>query len=498
MLLAFLASHAPAPAQSDLPGVWRGSPPEESPPPPRGAIHLPDLGDAAQADLGPIQERRLGEAIMREVRRDPAYFDDAELTDYVNALGYRLVAASDDSRQAFDFFLVKDSMVNAFALPGGFIGIHTGLILASDTESELASVMAHEIAHVTQRHIARMLAQQKQTQLLSIAALVFGILAARSNPDIAGAAIAGSQAATVQSMLNFTREHEREADRVGIQILDGAGYDVQAMPLFFEKLQRATRIYESGAPSSSYLRTHPFSFERMADLQSRAHAMRYRQVPDSREYQLARAKVRALTDAPRDAVAYFENLLQERRFGSEWAARYGLAAALLAAKDPARARKEIDALRKSGPAHPMIETLAGQVLLAGGDAAGALRLYRDALRQYPTHRALIYDYADALLRTGDADAALKVAQERLQVAPNDYRGYLLQGRAYAALNRTMLAHQSRAEALVRVGNLRGAVEQLQIAVKAGDGTFHELSSAEARLRELRRALDEQRKEQQGR
>jgi predicted Zn-dependent protease len=146
----------------------------------------------------------------------------------------------------------------------------------------------------------------------------------------------------------------------------------------------------------------------------------------------------------------------------------------------------------------MIETLTGQVLMANGDSAAALRVYRDAIRQYPTYRALVYDYADALLRIGDPANALKVAQDRLQVAPNDYRAYLLQGRAYAALNRTLLAHQSRAEAFVRVGNLREAIVQLQIGIKAGDGTFHELSSAEARLRELRRADDELRKDQKGR
>jgi len=263
---------------------------------------LPDLGDVAQAGFTPLQERRLGESIMREIRADRAFYDDAEATDYINGLGNRLASRSTESRQDFEFFLIRDSQINAFALPGGFIGVNTGLMLAGQSESEVAGVLAHEIAHVTQRHIARMLQQQQQSSITSIATLAAALLLARVNTQAAEAAFAFGQAGAIQNQLNFTRENEREADRVGLQILDQAGFDPRGMAGFFERLQRATRVYESGAPS--YLRTHPLTFERIADMQNRTEAMGYRQVPDSLEFQLIRAKLRAQLDAPRDAVAF--------------------------------------------------------------------------------------------------------------------------------------------------------------------------------------------------
>jgi len=250
------------------------------------ADELPDLGDVSQSALSPAQERKLGEGIMAQIRSNPAYLDDAEVNDYLDTLGYRLVSNSPDPSGAFEFFALEDSAINAFALPGGFIGVHSGLISAAQGESELASVMSHEIAHVTQRHIARLIAAQQRIGLASMAALAVAILAARSNSQVSAAAIAAAQAGSIQSQLNFTREHEREADRIGLQIMEKSGFDVHAMPIFFERLQKATRVYETGAPS--HLRTHPLTFERIADIQSRIENVPFRQVPDSLEFQLVR------------------------------------------------------------------------------------------------------------------------------------------------------------------------------------------------------------------
>jgi predicted Zn-dependent protease len=457
------------------------------------AQSLPDLGDVAQSDFSPLQERRLGESIMREVRADRSFYDDAEATDYITALGERLVARSSDSRGSFDFFLLQDSQINAFALPGGFIGVNSGLLLGAQNESELASVLAHEIAHVSQRHIARMIAGQKASQLTSLAALAIAILAARASPQAAEAAAAFGTATAIQTQLNFTREHEREADRVGLQILQDSGFDPHAMVTFFERLQRATRVYEGGAPS--YLRTHPLTFERIADVQNRVEHLPYRQVPDSLGFQLIRAKLRAESQPPREAIGWFEQSLTERRFLSEVASRYGLALSVLRAGDPARAAKELAAARKlTSERSPIFETLDCRIRLAAKNTEGAYGCYREALQTYPNYRALTYDYANALLVNGQADAALKVIEGRLQVYTEDYKLYLLQARAYAGLNRRLLQHRAQAEAYARMGNIPGAVEQLQIAVKSGDGDFYQLSATEARLRELRRLNDELRKE----
>jgi predicted Zn-dependent protease len=233
---------------------------------------LPELGEPSQAAFTPSQERLLGRSIMREARRDPTYYDDAEVTDYISRVGNRLAARGSDVRQEFEFFMMRDPQINAFALPGGFIGVHTGLIMAAQSESEMAGVVAHEISHVTQRHIARMINNQQSNQWLEIAALALAILAARSNSQVAEAAAAIGPALAVQQQLNFSRDFEREADRIGLQLLEKAGFDPQGMGQFFERLQRATRIYEGGAPS--YLRTHPVTFERIADMQNRAQELR--------------------------------------------------------------------------------------------------------------------------------------------------------------------------------------------------------------------------------
>ena len=454
---------------------------------------LPELGDSARTTMSGLDERRLGDEIMKEIRASRGFYDDPEATDYINALGNRLVARGAESRQDFQFFMVQDRQINAFALPGGYVGVHTGLVLAAQSESEVASVMAHEIAHVTQRHIARILDQQKHSTVIGVAALALAILAARSNSDVASAAGAIGQGVAIQNMLNFTRDHEREADRVGLQILEGAGYDPRSMAVFFERLQRATRVYEGGAPS--YLRTHPLTYERIADIQNRLDRLPYRQVTDSTDFQLVRAKLRAEVDSPAQARSFFEESLAERRFLSEAASRYGLVASLLRSKDYPRAKKEFETLRRTASAHPMIESLGCRIRKAAAETEGAIGCYRDAWRAYPEHRALAYEYAEALLQAGRADPALAVVNARLQVAADDPKLYLLQARAYASQGKRHAQHRSTGEAYARMGNLTGAVEQMQIAVKSGDADFYQLSATEARLRELRKADEAERREQ---
>jgi len=452
---------------------------------------LPDLGDPAQAAFTPMQEKRLGEDIMHEIRRDSSYYDDAEVADYVSRVGNRLVSRGTTTRQDFEFFMIRDPQINAFALPGGHIGVHTGLLLAAQSESELAGVLAHEITHVTQRHIARMINQQQGSQLLSIATLVVAILAARSNSQIGEAAAAFGQAAMIQSQLNFSRDYEREADRIGLQVLDKSGFDPRGMEAFFERLQRTTRFYE-GAPS--YLRTHPLTQDRIADMQNRAQELPYRQVVDSLDFHLMRAKLKAEFDPPREAVAFYRDSLAERRFLSEPGARYGLVASLLRSKDFAGAQRELAVLRAQIKGNPGIEALACRVRAASGDGEAAFACYREALQQFPDYRALVYDYADALLNARRPDAMLKVVEARLQTHTEDYRLYQLQSRAYALQNRRLAQHRAQAEAYARMGSLGAAVEQLQIALKTGEGDFYQLSATEARLRQLR-ALDAERRKE---
>jgi len=450
------------------------------------ADELPDLGDVSQSALSPAQERRLGEGIMAQIRSNPAYLDDAEVTDYLNTIGYRLVANSPDPAGAFEFFAISDGGINAFALPGGFIGVHTGLLLVAQSESELASVMSHEIAHVTQRHIARLIAAQQRVGLASMAALAVAILAARSNSQVSAAAIAAAQAGAIQSQLNFTREHEREADRIGLQIMEKSGFDAHAMPVFFERLQKVTRVYETGAPS--YLRTHPLTFERIADIQSRIQNIPFRQVPDSLEFQLVRARLSIREGDAREAVANFDRMIAEHKFGTEAAARYGLVLALLRAGDKVRARKEMALLQGLRSRSPMIDALGAQTLIAGGEVERGLTTYRDSLRANPNRTALIYGYADALITANKAADAVQFLSGRLDGRTGDPQLYEYQARAYTVMGKRLLQHRALAEVYALRGNVPAAIEQLQIAQKAGDGDFYQKSIVEARLKELM-ALD---------
>ena len=449
---------------------------------------LPDLGDLSQSEMSPLQERQLGESIMRQIRTDPSYSDDPEVTDYLNSIGNKLVAASSQPQREFHFFLMQDPQINAFALPGGYIGINAGLLLLAQSESELAGVMAHEIGHVVQGHFARMLGAQKQSQLISLAALAVGILAARANSQVSQAAIIGSQAGYIQSSLNFTRGNELEADRVGFQIMEKSGFDPDAMATFFERLLHATRLFDSAAPS--YLRTHPLTTDRIADMQNRVRDLPYRQIPDSLEFQLMRAKLRATQGSPQESTTFFEESLKERKYLSEAAGRYGLVAALIRVKAYARATQEMQVLRKMVRSSPIVDVLAARVYRAAGDNTAALQIYRDALKNYPGYRALVYDYADALLRSRQPEEALKLIESRLQYTLTEPQLYELQAQCYAALNKPLQQHRALAESYYRLGNIPAAIEHLVLAQKSGDGDFYQQSSVDARLRQLR-SIDEQ-------
>jgi predicted Zn-dependent protease len=446
---------------------------------------LPDLGSVGDVTLSPQTERRLGESIVRDMRfRDPHFLDDPEVADYLTTLGMRLVRANPSARQDFEFFAMRDSVVNAFALPGGYVGVNTGLIMLADSESELASVLAHEIAHVSQRHIARMLGQEQQLQMPLLAALAAAILLGGARPDLATGAMAAAQAGAVQTQLGYSRDFEREADRIGLRTLEAAGFDPRAMATVFEKLQRATRVSDD-TTLPGWLRTHPMNVERIADAQNRAANLPYRQHVDALEFHLVRAKLRATSGEPATAAAYFRAALREQRYANEAATRYGLAAALLREGKGAEAAGELAKLRASGAASPMIDLLEARAREAAGDRAAAEALLAKAAARYPESRALAYARVEALQGARRHDAALAELREALRRYPRDARLYTLQAQSYAALGKRLLQHQSQGEAYALQGSLPAAIEQLQIARAAGDGDFYQLSMVDARLKELR-------------
>ena len=456
--------------------------------------NLPELGDPSAAFLSGVQERKLGESVMRQIRSG-GYLNDPEVNGYLNELGNRLVTAIPGAPFDFEFFAMADPSINAFALPGGFVGVNTGLILLAQSESELASVLGHEITHVTQHHIARSIGNQRDALLMALGAIAAAVLASRSKSSSSGdmtqGAIAAAQGLAIQGQINFTREIEYEADRLGFERTYAAGFDPNAMAGFFERLQKASVWFEGYSPS--YFHDHPETYQRIAEAQARAFAKPFRQVPDSLDFQMVRALLKSYEGTPRDAVLFFKDAIAERKFNSEVAAHYGLVAALLRAQDFKGAQAELAELEKSAPPHPMIEGVAGQVLTQSGQLKAAIARYQTALVRYPRKMQLVYDYPDALLKDNQAAKAASFVSEQLQRFPSDGPLHQLAARTYAALGKQLLQHQHQAEFYAWQGNLKAAVMQLELAVKAGDGDFYQISVAESRLRAVRQELADQEK-----
>jgi len=445
---------------------------------------LPELGDDSGSELSAVAERRLGESIMRDIRlREPAYLDDPEVEAYLNDIGHRLATHAEEVGGSYRFFAINDNSINAFAMFGGFIGVNTGLIMSSQTESELAAVLAHEVSHVSQRHLARQIAKSRQTGIASMLAIAVALLAARSNGEMLAATLAGSQAASIQSQLAYTRDFEREADRIGLDLMDRAGFDVHGMPQFFDRLQKATRIYENNAPI--YLRSHPMTGDRMSDMENRTASMPFRQIPSSLDFQLVRAKLQSQLGSPEDAVAWTSELVSERKFASETAARYGYALALQRNSKLAEAEAELGRITLTGPRPAMVERLAADLKGLQGDWRSAARHYEAVIQRFPSAAALRYGYAEALLQAGEAEKGRRFLADAVQQYPGDPKLISLLARTYAALGRLGGQHRAQAELYLLNGQLNAAVEQLQLAQRVKGLDFYEQSAIDARLRELK-------------
>lgn len=454
---------------------------------------LPDLGDSSARALSAQQERSIGRQVMRQIKASGGYLDDPEVNAYLDSLGHRLIAGDPEVFGDFQFFAVSSPEINAFALPGGYVGVNTGLILLTENESELASVLAHETSHVTQHHIARQIEAQSASQLAMLAGLAAAILAGASgNGQAAQAAVMGSQAGAIQSQINYTRDFEREADRIGFQRLERAGFDPRAMAAFFQRLQQATRLQDSKTPG--YLRTHPLTFERVAEAQDRAFASPYKQVPDSIEYPLVRALLRSYEGTPEEAMAILRKQLDSPRPELRNAAHYGLAAVDLRAGKFAEAMTEVQILDKAGFRHPMVEGLAGQVLLQSGQYAAARTRYEAALARYPDQMQLVYDYPRNLMKAKDFAAAVRFTEAQLARHRDDGALHELAAEAHAGVGHQTASHYHLGEAYALRGDTREAIQQMEIASRAQDGGEPMQALVEGRLVALRKQLRDERKD----
>lgn len=447
------------------------------------AIPLPDFGDSAGAIISPQQERRLGEQTMREIRRQAPLIDDAEVEDYLRSLGNR-VAKPTSYSDRINFFMIGNPEIQAFAIPGGYIGVHSGLILNSRTESELASVLAHEIVHLTQRHTVRGIEAQGRSAIPSLIAMLGAIALAAASAEAGQAAIAGVTAAQQQYAINFTRANEKEADNIGIQLLYDAGFNPRAMPAFFERLQIANR-YNDPAHIPEYLRTHPITTTRITE--SRERAERFPVVPDesSTEYYLISAKLRVLTaSTPIEALQYYEAILRNEDYEDRDVALYGYALALTQAADYKAARATLDDLIAHDPARTAYHVAAADVEMQSGDIDAAVEKYRRAYGMNPDYRAAFYGYARALTHAGRPEEARTVLREHGVSDDDDPNYFRLLSEAEARAGNAGDARIDMAEYYFRIGEYPLAMRELQLARELTDLTNYQTQRIRARLAEL--------------
>lgn len=462
-------------------------------PGPADAFDLPEMGSSADAVMSPAERRELGQEFMKWVRKALKVSEDPVLTDYIQTLGDQLAAAGRAGAGDYDFFIVEDPGINAFAGPAGHIGVNAGLIMAAETEAELAAVVAHELAHVSQKHLLRSFEAQKQMSIPTVALmLAAAVLGAAVDPSAGIAAMASVQGVAAQQQVNFTRANEEEADRIGIDTLARAGYDPYAMAGFFQKLTRATRLYDSGAPE--LLRTHPVTTDRIADGLARAERYGHRQRPDSLRFQLARANLRQRKHSrAAQAVEHFEDTLAGNRYRSEIAERYGYALALGRAGRRDEAAEQVRLLLQQHPSQVEFLVLHAEILRRSGRADAAVQELKGPVGLAPGNWPLRQVYAEALLDAGKPGAALSTLEDFVTLRPGIPQIYRLMADAAGKSGQRAQTLRWRAEALYYNGDLEPAVRQLELALRQPNLDFHLASKMQVRLSDLSAELQRREK-----
>jgi predicted Zn-dependent protease len=451
---------------------------------------LPDIGDSAGSSISPEQEKQLGSYMMRQLRQSGVVLDNVEITAYLNSLGQRLVTNSETPARNFTFFVVNDASINAFAGPGGYIGVNTGLFLASENESELAGVLSHEIAHVTQRHLARAFETADSLSIPHMAAMLAAILVATQSPDAGMAGMAAVSAGALQYQINFTRANEYEADRVGIQTLANSGLDPYGMPRFFERLQKNSRLYGSRPPE--FLSTHPVTTNRIAEATSRAEQYPGGEV-DSLDFQLVRAKLRVLsyTD-PKQVIADFQRY-QDKSADAGIDRKYEYALLLAATGKTGQGLEILETLHRNDPDRIVYRLDIARFRAALGQYDKALQLYKDSLSLYPDNLTILLPYTRTLLVAGRAPEAYKILSDISNKQYDNPQIYKLLAQAAEATGRKVESHGAMSRYYNLNGDTKQAIQQLQLASRESGVTDYEAARIQARLEELEALLEEENK-----
>jgi predicted Zn-dependent protease len=469
---------------------------------------LPDLGDSSSVALSPTDEKLLGERIMRDIRRDPDYSRDPVFYDYLNTIGQHLIATAKKQGIAglegegsflinFELFGVRDKSINAFALPGGFIGVHTGLIVSAETESELASVLGHEIGHVTQKHIARMFGQQGTNSMIALASIILAVVAASRNPNAAQGLAMGGQALAIQNQLSYSRDAEREADRVGFQILQAGGFDVQGMPDFFQRMQRANSIMESGVPG--YVRSHPLTTDRIADMQDRVRGLSRPKVNSSVEFYLVKARARLIQTTSSsnypELKQFYESLTRKPELIKQLEGNYGMTLLSLKQQKITDAESYLQKSRVlmqavSAQGSPVqrsslsLESTAIDIMFAKGQHTEGLKQIAQIKATHPQSRSLNILTVEGQLKTRQYEQAINWLKTQTRAQPQNSMWWGMLARAYSQSGKKALSHAALAEMYVADGAWIGGMEQMRLAKLAGDADFYQSSEIDARARQI--------------
>ncbi|WP_397473981.1 M48 family metalloprotease [Pusillimonas sp.] len=448
-------------------------------------VGLPSMGPASSAELSPVLEQTLGDAIMEQGRRDPTYIQDPDVSQYLASLGRRLVAGSSNPAQSIQVFAIRDPQINAFALPGGYVGIHSGLVVASDNESQLASVVAHEIGHVLQRHVARGMTQQEQSSHLMMASVAGALLAALAGSgDLAMGVAAFGQAAAVDRQLGFSRQAEQEADRVGLDMLRRGGFDPNGMTQMFGQLMNASRLNE-GMGGGSYASTHPLSIQRMSDIQNRVREAPSNRHHDSDTYWYVRAKLRILQErsGQRSAESALRREAENFQGVRRSAAWYGLAYSAWRQGDLAATSQALEASREGGANSPEIAGLSIALSIKQGRHEQALGQAETAWSRWPQSLGVALAMVEALKVARQDQKAVQFLEQRIKQWPDEPRLYQLLAQSHERLGKGVDARRAMAVYYEKVGALPTAVEHLQQA-RGMSSDFYVQSQLDVEIRRL--------------
>jgi predicted Zn-dependent protease len=425
-------------------------------------LDLPEMGDSAGMLISPDEEKKLGEAFFRSLHAQIEINQDSEIQEYIRTIGEKLVSHSDTPSYPFHFFVVMENNINAFAGPGGYIGVNSGLILMTEAESELASVIAHEIGHVTQRHLYRSYEASSRLSIPMMAATLGAILLGTQSPQAGQAAIMAIQAGSVQFQINFTREHEEEADRVGMQTLSLSTYDPRAMPTFFERMQQSTRY--SGQNIPEFLRTHPVTASRISDSRGRADNYPYKQYPDSLLYQLVKTKLLVLlANDGNEIKAILQARLTQGLPEQRTVAKYGLGLLALKTQNFVEAETIFQNLTKLNPEQSHYAAALARTALESNNYKLASTRFQKLAAQFPENDAIKIEYVRALLKAGEplnAKKLLLTLSFKTQQQPIFSE---LLAQIYGDLNQPAESHRYLADYYFAMGATQQAILQIRLA-----------------------------------